>query len=227
MDQEKIGLFIRNLRKQHNMTQKELGEKVGVSDKTISKWENGINMPDMSCLPLLCEILETNVNELISGEHFPPELYETKAEDNLMGLLDEKKKLDKKRLLIDLSIGFTLLVSSVFLLLTSIYGITFHKQITGLIDITSLVVILVFTTAVAFLGRPRSIYGFFTNCKKNILFIGTIVFVLTAINALNSNESNALAVSLSYAAIPILYSLTIYVLLNVLLSHKGESKNEN
>lgn len=68
MDQEKIGKFISKLRKEKNMTQEELAEKLGVSSKSISRWETGRNMPDLSLLKLLCEILGVSINELLSGE---------------------------------------------------------------------------------------------------------------------------------------------------------------
>lgn len=63
MNQEKIGQFIASCRKKKEMTQKELGEKLNVSDKSISKWERGINMPDASLYILLCEELDISINE--------------------------------------------------------------------------------------------------------------------------------------------------------------------
>ena len=59
MNQEKIGKFISKCRKQNNLTQDQLAEKLGVSNKTISRWENGINMPDYSILKILCDNLNT------------------------------------------------------------------------------------------------------------------------------------------------------------------------
>lgn len=63
MNQEKIGKFIAERRKEKNMTQEQLAEKMGVTDKTISRWENGKTMPDYSLLKDLCDELDTNVNE--------------------------------------------------------------------------------------------------------------------------------------------------------------------
>ena len=68
MDQIKIGKFIAEMRKEQNMTQKQLAELLNISDKTISKWECGKGMPDNSILLELCEALHINVNELLSGE---------------------------------------------------------------------------------------------------------------------------------------------------------------
>ena len=64
MDQEKIGIFIAQCRKDKNMTQKDLAECLGVSDRAISKWERGLNLPDASLYKPLCEILGITFNEL-------------------------------------------------------------------------------------------------------------------------------------------------------------------
>ena len=69
MNQEKIGQFIADTRKQSGLTQKELAERMGISDKTISKWECGNGIPDITYLESLCEALNINVNELLSGKH--------------------------------------------------------------------------------------------------------------------------------------------------------------
>ncbi|MBR1770467.1 MAG: helix-turn-helix transcriptional regulator [Lachnospiraceae bacterium] len=68
MNQKRIGQYIQQLRKANKMTQKELADRIGVSDKTVSKWENGNSMPDISLFSELCCVLNTNINELLSGE---------------------------------------------------------------------------------------------------------------------------------------------------------------
>ena len=68
MDQEKIGKFIAECRKKKNMTQQELAEKLGVSDRTIGNWENGRNMPDLALFKPLCNELDITLNDLMSGE---------------------------------------------------------------------------------------------------------------------------------------------------------------
>ena len=91
MDQEKIGKFIFEMRKQKGLTQKELAEKVGISDKTISKWECGNSIPDITYLEALCNSLDISVNELLSGERLTGESYSEKAEENIMALMKENK----------------------------------------------------------------------------------------------------------------------------------------
>lgn len=92
MSQNNIGEFIQQSRKAKGFTQKDLGDRIGVSDKTISKWENGNSIPDTSILNELCATLDINVNELLSGEKLTPEIYSMKAEENMMNLLEDNQK---------------------------------------------------------------------------------------------------------------------------------------
>ena len=91
MNQEKIGKFIAKRRKDKNITQEQLAEKLGVTNKSVSRWENGVNMPDYSLLKDLCSELDISVNELLSGEKIKENDYMNKAEENFIML---KKKVD-------------------------------------------------------------------------------------------------------------------------------------
>ena len=93
MDQIKIGKFIANCRKKANLTQMQLAEKLGITDKAISKWERGIAMPDTSIMLELCDILCISVNELLSGEKID---MENNNQKNEQLLLDMAKELEKK-----------------------------------------------------------------------------------------------------------------------------------
>ena len=88
MDFEKIGKFIAKCRKEKNLTQSELAEQLGVSDKTISNWENARCMPDLSLFKPLCEILGISINELLSGERIKKEEYQEKLEENILRTID-------------------------------------------------------------------------------------------------------------------------------------------
>ena len=81
MNQEKIGKFIAYLRKEKDMTQVELADKLGITDRAISKWENGRGMPDLSYIQPLCEILEISINELLNGERINDNQYQEKSEE--------------------------------------------------------------------------------------------------------------------------------------------------
>ena len=68
MDQVKIGQFIKTMRKEKNFTQREVAERLNISEKTVSKWETGNGLPDINLMLPLCKLLEISVNELLSGE---------------------------------------------------------------------------------------------------------------------------------------------------------------
>ena len=96
MNQEKIGKFILELRKEKNMTQKELAEKISVTDRAISKWENGRGMPDISLMKPLCDELGISINELISGERIDKIEYLDKFEESVLDTINYSQKQIKK-----------------------------------------------------------------------------------------------------------------------------------
>jgi transcriptional regulator with XRE-family HTH domain len=93
MDQIKIGKFISSCRKEQGMTQAALAEKLGISDRAVSKWETGKSMPDSGIMLELCELLGINVNELLSGERIMTEVYDKRAEENL---LEMRRQIEEK-----------------------------------------------------------------------------------------------------------------------------------
>lgn len=86
MDQVKIGQFLKSMRKQKNLTQKEVAEKLSVSEKTISKWETGSGLPEVVFMLPLCNLLNITVNELLSGERLDEKQYYQKAEQNILSV---------------------------------------------------------------------------------------------------------------------------------------------
>ena len=105
MDQLKIGKFIAERRKKAGFTQTQLAEKLGITDKAISKWERGISMPDSSIMLLLCELLEINVNELLSGEVLTMDNYNKETEAKLIEMIKEKERKDRQLLALEWVIG--------------------------------------------------------------------------------------------------------------------------
>ena len=99
MDQICIGKFIAEERKKKGYTQRQLSEKLGISDKTISKWERGNGFPEVSLLLPLCEELDITVNELLSGKRVSEEDYRKKAEENMVNLVKEAQESKKKIIL--------------------------------------------------------------------------------------------------------------------------------
>ena len=100
MDQEHIGKFIAECRKQKKMTQVELAEKLGVTEKSVSNWKNGRNTPDLSLFKPICDILDISINELMSGEKLNQDNYQEKLEENIINLSSKNNKTYKKYLII-------------------------------------------------------------------------------------------------------------------------------
>ncbi len=91
MDSIKTGQFIAQIRKEKEMTQRQLAEELFISDKTVSKWETGKGMPEVSLMLPLCEVLGISVNELLCGERLSEENYRERAEENIVNLISEKQ----------------------------------------------------------------------------------------------------------------------------------------
>lgn len=99
MNQEKIGKFIAEKRKENKLTQEQLAEKLNISKNAVSKWERGINLPDVSIMQDLCKILNITLNELFIGEKILDEKYKEVADSNLLNALENssftlKEKID-------------------------------------------------------------------------------------------------------------------------------------
>ncbi len=92
MDQIKIGKFIASRRKLKNLTQMQLAEKLGITDRAVSKWENGKGMPDSSLMLDLCAELQISVNELLCGEVIEMANYNEKAENSCLKLQKKREK---------------------------------------------------------------------------------------------------------------------------------------
>ena len=111
MNQEKIGNFIARCRKSKKMTQVELAEKLGVSDKSISKWENAKCMPDLSLFPQLCDVLEITINDLMAGEKVDDKEYINTLESNFISLVSNiETRSRRKRMLLNLIIVIVFLI---------------------------------------------------------------------------------------------------------------------
>lgn len=150
MNQKKIGEFIAQLRKEQGLTQKELAERVNVSDKTISKWECGNGLPEMSSIPVLCQVLGISINELLSGERLEQEGYTEKAEENIMTLMQESAEHKKK----DRSSFVTVLLSLFGVVLTISVTTWFsgNLSLVSFFDLPTLIPMLLVTGIVLVAG---------------------------------------------------------------------------
>ena len=119
MNQEKIGKFILKLRKDKKMTQQELANKLNVTDRAVSHWENGRSIPDVSLFRSICEVFDISVNELISGEKLSKEKLIKKSDENIINTLKDSDKHKKKFK----KIFVVLTIAIIILLITVLVGI--------------------------------------------------------------------------------------------------------
>lgn len=140
MDQVKIGKFIAQRRKQANLTQMQLAEKLNITDRAISKWETGKSLPDASIMLELCGLLGITVNDLLSGEVVIMDNYNENVEKNLLEMVKQKEEADKKLLHLEILIG----IFSIIILL----GFVFSAALVPMADWLRIVLIVVgFATA--------------------------------------------------------------------------------
>ena len=125
MDQDRIGRFIAEKRKEQGLTQAQLAEALGITDRAVSKWETGRSLPDAAIMLELCGLLKITVNDLLNGEVVSMERYNETAERNLLEMVKQKEAADKRLLKTEVVIGVT---SSVFLFVTVIVGAMFMKM---------------------------------------------------------------------------------------------------
>ena len=112
MDQIKIGKFIASCRKELGMTQAGLAEKLGISDRAVSKWETGKSLPDSGIMLGLCGFLNINVNELLSGERIMAETYDQRAEENLLAMKHEVEEKNRQMLRLEYMIAFPSVIAA-------------------------------------------------------------------------------------------------------------------
>ena len=121
MNQEKIGRFICELRKEKGLTQAQLAEKFGISNRAVSKWENGKSLPDASIMINLCNFLGITVNELLTGERISVEDYKEKAEDTMTNVVEISQK-EKRAMMKDIrNRGLFTIVLGIILWIAAIY----------------------------------------------------------------------------------------------------------
>lgn len=113
MNQQKTGKYIAEKRKLHNMTQAQLAEKLGVSDRAVSKWERGLSMPDVSKYEELCEVLEVSLNELFSGEDLDEDRFREQSDQNLIEVTKKEKGLRKKHRILNIFLILVLVIAGV------------------------------------------------------------------------------------------------------------------
>lgn len=146
MDQVKTGKFIAQMRNEQGLTQSQLADKLFISNKTISKWETGKGLPEVSLMLPLCEILGINVNELLTGEKIPIAEYKEKAEENMMNLVHEAQE-SRKKIIISAVVALSSVLSAVPLVVVA--GMFEMPVAARIVLITIAVVVFIIGVAVA------------------------------------------------------------------------------
>lgn len=175
MNQIKVGKFIAECRNKNNLTQMQLAEKLNITDRAISKWENGKSMPDSSIMLDLCNELKISVNELLSGERIEMDNYDKKAEENFIKLQKEKEDSDKRLLFIETIIGSITTVSFMLMIFLSIFAI--ESSIWKIVTIIIGIIVFIIGIGSCLLIEQKAGYYQCNNCKykyipsyKQVLF---------------------------------------------------------
>ena len=161
MNQIKIGKFIADCRKQVNLTQMQLAEKLGITDKAVSKWERGIAMPDTSIMLELCDILHISVNELLCGEKISMENNNQKNEELM---LEMAKELEKKSKTIWSSM-WAIMIVSMTALLAGIFTVAFLVPEGPLMAVLMIAICVVFLIPCFYAVKLEVSVGAY-KCKK-------------------------------------------------------------
>lgn len=162
MDQIKIGKFIQEKRKEKKLTQSEFAEKLNITDRAVSKWENGVCMPDVGTIPEICNILNITINDLFSGEVVDMKNNEKMLEQNLLEMTRQKEERDKQLLTLEIFIG---IVSTVVLLGSILLvGVFELSKLPAAIIIT--IASIIFATGMGLSLRIEQIAGYYEcqNC---------------------------------------------------------------
>ena len=160
MDQVKIGKFIAERRKKANLTQLQLAEKLGITDRAVSKWETGRAMPDSSAMLELCDILGITVNDLLSGEVVAMDHYNKELENNLLEMVKQKEQADKRLLSAEVFIG----VIATMVLFTLVFVAAFVQMETRLKIFLIVFGFVLFLAGCSYALRIEQVAGYY-ECK--------------------------------------------------------------
>ena len=157
MDQVKIGKFIADCRKKANLTQMQLAEMLGITDRAISKWETGRSLPDSALMLELCNTLGITVNDLLSGEVVTMENYNKELENNLLEIAKQKETADRRLLAAEVVIGITATV----ILLALIFVAAFVPMAVGLKVALIVLGFVLFLTGCFYALRIEQVAGYY------------------------------------------------------------------
>ena len=183
MNQEKIGKFIAKCRKDKHMTQQELAEKLGVSDRTGGNWENGRNMPDLSLFKPLCKEFNISLNDLMSGEIVEEKEYQEKLEENIINTIDYTNTKIKNH---NNFIGLILIIFGVLISITAVAIFPSESSWGSIYSVFGVIISLIgiskFTKRLTYPKRLICNFGYF------IIFI-LILMIIDYIGVVNIHQA--------------------------------------
>lgn len=214
MDYKNIGKFIADIRKEKGYTQKELANLIGVSDKTISKWECGNGIPDLSYMDSLCESLGISINELISGQKLQENSYPRKAEENIMMLMKENANNKK-------SIWMQSIIGVVFFIIFFIILFSEGLALASIIDpvgFLSLALLLLGTVLLSGKKEPKDILDIIRKMAfpgATLITACELIVILT-----RATDAKILQASLAVLVLEYFYASIIYFVLFIIQNRK-------
>ena len=174
----KIGKFIAASRKNMNLTQEGLAEKLGITDRAVSKWERGISLPDADKMLELCNILDIKVNELLVGEKIDMNDYEKKNEELLLEMTRLKEQRDKELLTLEIFIGIIVSI----IMFACIFIASFADMKDWLRVVLIIIGIIPFAIGISYAIRIEQIAGYYECPNCNHKYIPTYKSVLFAMH---------------------------------------------
>lgn len=218
MNEKATGNFIAEIRKQKNMTQKDLAEVIGVSDKTISKWETGKSLPDLAYLGDLCKALDITVNEILAGQRISENDYSKKAEETIMSLMKDNEKI-KTTTIVSSIIGIILILFSFCLLFFNTQNGFIDLRL--YIDLPSLLLIALPSIGIIFLTKKRDYLEILKLLNQILIPIGLIVCFSSFILVLSMlNDLSTIGPNLAVCILSFLYACILKLVVVILIARK-------
>ena len=215
MDTEKISKFIATARTKTGFTQKELADKIGVSDKTISKWETGKSLPDISYYEALCDALNIKVNELLSGEYLTEDVYLKKAETNFVDIIREND-ISRKKNFAKLFAGLALFIFAL-ILIAVMSKISLSNIVVGFLDAPTFIILLFINLGAIIISGRRTLDDILTLLRRISIPAGVLLtFVSFSLFPMNITSINLFWGCIMVSLISSVYGLVEYLIVIIL-----------
>jgi transcriptional regulator with XRE-family HTH domain/DNA-directed RNA polymerase subunit RPC12/RpoP len=177
MDQVKIGKFIADCRKRENLTQMQLAEKLGITDRAVSKWETGKALPDSSIMLELCSLLGITVNDLLSGEVISVENRNEELEKNLLEMVKQKEAADKRLLKAEIVMGIVAVLPLIAAVIVA-SAVPMEEWKGGLIVFLSMIPLLIATPFALKIEQKAGYYKCQECGHKHVPKYGSVFFAM-------------------------------------------------